>query len=257
MDPYIESQGGWPDFHNGLIAEIRRPLARALPPGYVARIEERIELIDADESRAEGFRPDVLVARGREAPAGPAPSALSVATIEPLVMEVDHPAPDEMRLTRLEIRQLPGLDLVTVIEVLSPSSKTGAGREHYLEKRRDLHARGINLVEIDLLLGGQPLPMKPRLSPGRFVAIVTRGDRLPEARVYAWSIRDALPPIPIPLRAPDPDVMLDLAPLVRAVYDDGRYGMTLRYDRPLPAGVPLHPEDRAWAESIEATPPGG
>lgn len=252
MDPYIECQGGWPDFHNGLIAEIRRPLARALPPGYVARLEERIELVGVDEADVDWFRSDVLIAR-RPGPAGEAaPEAASVATLEPQVMEVFHPAPDAMRLTWIAIRNLPDLDLVTVIEVLSPTNKSGTGGALYLEKRRDLHARGINLVEIDLLLGGVPLPMKPRLSPGRYFAIVSRGDRLPEARVYAWTVRDPLPTVAIPLRAPDPDVKLDLAPLARAVYDDGRYGMTLRYGQPLPAGVPLSPEDRAWAESLGA-----
>jgi hypothetical protein len=31
MDPYLEMQAAWPDFHNGLIAEIRNELGARLP----------------------------------------------------------------------------------------------------------------------------------------------------------------------------------------------------------------------------------
>jgi hypothetical protein len=62
MDPYLEFQGSWPDFHNGLIAEIRNELGARLPGSYIARIDERIELVSAsDEPRS--FLPDVLVGR--------------------------------------------------------------------------------------------------------------------------------------------------------------------------------------------------
>jgi len=119
---------------------------------------------------------------------------------------------------------------VTVVEVLSPVNKAWPGRPSYLAKRDDLHARKINLVEIDLLLCGQPLPMKRRLSVGHYFAIVARCPSLPMAEVYRWSVRDRLPAIPIPLRAPDPDVPIDLNELVGRVYDLGRYRRTLHHD---------------------------
>ena len=31
MDPYLEFQAAWPDFYNGLIAEIRNELGERLP----------------------------------------------------------------------------------------------------------------------------------------------------------------------------------------------------------------------------------
>ena len=109
-------------------------------------------------------------------------------------------------------------------------NKAWPGRPSYLAKRDDLHARKINLVEIDLLLCGQPLPMKRRLSVGHYFAIVARCPSLPMAEVYRWSVRDRLPAIPIPLRAPDPDVPIDLNELVGRVYDLGRYRRTLHHD---------------------------
>jgi hypothetical protein len=57
---------------------------------------------------------------------------------------------EEIRETWIEIRRLPDLELVTVIELLSPTNKAGTGRLEYLEKRHELHTRRVNLVEIDL-----------------------------------------------------------------------------------------------------------
>ena len=250
MDPYIESQGNWQDFHNRLITEMCNSLGVRLPEDYVARVDESIEVVGFGENGGTAYRPDVLVAR-HDRPESRERSELAgsgLATIEPILNEVSDRDPEEIRQTWLEIRRLPELELVTVVEVLSPVNKAWPGRPSYLAKRDDLHARKINLVEIDLLLGGQPLPMKRRLSVGHYYAIVARGPSLPMAEVYRWSVRDRLPAIPIPLRAPDPDVPIDLNELVGRVYDLGRYRRTLHHDQALPEGLPLPPEDREWAQ---------
>ena len=67
-------------------------------------------------------------------------------------------------------------------------------------------------------------------------------------------MRDRLPAIPIPLRAPDPDIPIDLNELVGRVYDLGRYRRTLHYGQPLPDGLALPPGDREWAQGTG--PPG-
>jgi len=113
-----------------------------------------------------------------------------------------------------------------------------------------LHEARVNLVEIDLLLGGAPLPMKRPITPGAYYAIVARGPRLPVAELYRWSVRDGLPSLPIPLREPDPDVIIDLAALVDRVYTLGRYDLTLRRQAPLPEAALLAPADRAWVEQV-------
>ena len=87
---------------------------------------------------------------------------------------------------------LPELELVTAIEVLSRSTSPGKGAG--LSGKRDkLHDSRINLVEIDLLLAAAPLPMKERIEPGAYYAIVARGASLPLAEVYRWTVRDPLP----------------------------------------------------------------
>jgi hypothetical protein len=52
--------------------------------------------------------------------------------------------------------------------------------------------------------------MKQRIEPGGYYAIVARAARLPLAEVYRWTVREPLPPLPIPLREPDPDPLIDL-----------------------------------------------
>jgi hypothetical protein len=253
MDPYIEAQGNWQDFHNSLIGELRNALGVRLPEDYAARVDERIEVVGFDDDAGTAYRPDVLVAwrdrpegAGRTATLAPA----SAATLEPVLMEVADHDPEEIRHTWLEVRKLPDFELVTVVEVLSPVNKSGLSRQLYLDKRKDPHDRKINLVEIDVLLDGLRVPMKRPLNEGHYFAIVARGPKLPQAEVYCRSVRDRLPVLPIPLREPDPDVPIDLQELVDIVYDTGRYGRTLRHDLPLPEGLPLHPEDRSWAEGF-------
>ena len=252
MDPYLEFQGRWPDFHNSLIAEIRNELGARLPESYVAGVDERIEVVcPADDGPARSFRPDLLVGRfegERQVGAGGLATA-GAATVEPELFEILDQDHEEVRITWVEIRALPELELVTAIEVLSPVNKSWQGRKAYLEKRDKLHTARVNLVEIDLLLGGAPLPMKRPIAAGRYYAIVARGARLPVAEVYRWGVRDPVPRLPIPLREPDADIWIDLAGLMNRVYDLGRYVRTLRRDRPLPEAALLSPEDRAWVEA--------
>jgi hypothetical protein len=252
IDPYLELQAPWPDFHNRLIAEISNELGTTLPGSYVARVDERIEVVTAGMDPTLPFRPDVMVGRFTEERARPVSgrAASPTALLEPKLVEILDRDPDELRITWVEIRALPDLELVTAIEVLSPINKSWQGRGAYLDKRDEIHASRVNLVEIDLLLGGAPLPMKERIEPGGYYAIVARGARLPVAEVYRWTVRDHLPRLPIPLREPDPDVVVDLAPLVGRVYDLGRYALTLRHNHPLSETMSLTPEDRAWVESV-------
>jgi hypothetical protein len=137
---------------------------------------------------------------------------------------------------------------VTVIEILSPTNKSGLGRGEYLHKRRQFLDQPVHLVEIDLLLRGLRLPMGAALPPGDYFALVSRLERRDTSDVYAWSVRRLLPTIPIPLAQPDPDVSLDLAMAVGRAYDQGRYARLVNYTAAV--DLPLAPDDRAWVEDL-------
>jgi Protein of unknown function (DUF4058) len=130
MDPYLEFRSPWPDFHNGLISEIRNELGARLPDSYVARVDERIEVVSPGSDAPSAFRPDLLVGRFAEAGSSPVVAGEEAATavLEPQLMEILDQDPEELRLTWVEIRALPDLKLVTAIEVLSPIHKSWQGR---------------------------------------------------------------------------------------------------------------------------------
>lgn len=248
MDPYIEAHESWPSFHNALIAGCAGALNERLPEDYVARIEERICLVYPEEE-PRGFRPDVSIGREETARARSGVET-GIVTIEPVTIPMETRRLEEEKQTWIEVLRLPDLELVTVIEVLSPGNKSGPGRDDYLSKRAILADQPVHLVEIDLLLGGHRLPMKRPLPAGHYFAHVARAERRPDCDVYAWSIRQVIPVLPVPLRAPDADVGLDLSALVCSTYEKGRYSRTVRYDLPLPAGWALSAEDRAWATEV-------
>ena len=247
IDPYIEAQGFWPDYHGSMMANIRETLNASMPETYVALIEEQIRLVTEDGEEVHSYRPDVALIRDPFATSQAGGGVAVAATVEPVTVPAAGRDPVELRETWIEIVHLPERELVTVIELLSPSNKAGFGRDRYLEKRRGLHHSPTHLVEIDLLLGGHRLPMARPLPPGDALAIVSRAERWPDCDVYAWSIRRALPTIPIPLRRPDPDVPLELAAVAASAYDRGRYGRLLDYRASL--DVPIAPEDQQWAQS--------
>src|SRR5207244_1761127 len=132
------------------------------------------------------------------------------------------------------------------IEVLSPTTKVGEGLAEYRRKRRQTIRQKVHLVEFDFLLGGQRLPMDRPLPRGDYYALVARAERRPDCEVYAWAIRDPLSRIPIPLLAPDPDVVLDLGAVFATAYERGRYPRLIDYSAPL--SLVRKTADRAWAE---------
>jgi hypothetical protein len=247
MDPYLESQGYWLDFHAAFLIDCRRALTAVLPRHYGAFVEERIHLVDLTDDSLQVYRPDVAVAAtGRELTSSRDPGG--VATLEPISIPLAFDDLDEVRHRWIEIRRLPGRSVVAVIEVLSPTNKTGSGRVEYIEKRNEWIKQPVHLIEIDLLLGGHRLPMRRPLPSGDYFSFVSRSERRPDCDVYAWSIRRPLPIIPIPLADPDHDVPLDLQNVFAQTFEDAPYGDSIAYNRPL--NLPLAPEDRTWAEQL-------
>jgi hypothetical protein len=142
--------------------------------------------------------------------------------------------------------------VVTVIEILSPANKTtGENGLAYRMKREEYLASGVSLVEIDLLRSGQrpPLGEPVPVIPDYYI-LVHRGWE--ESRLGIWpvSVRDPLPPVPVPLDPDVPAVMLDLRACIDHVYDFGRFAEQIEYSQP--PKPPLREPDAVWALELLA-----
>jgi hypothetical protein len=245
IDPYLESQGLWPDFHVRFITALGDAINEQLPEPYVARIDERMYLVERLQEEIKQIRPDVAVVRERPLGSVAEPSSGTL-TLEPVTIPLKFL--DEYREVFIEILHRPEDTLVAVVELLSPGNKAGTTRRDYLAKRNSLMTRDVHLIELDFLVGGQRLPMEQPLPAGDYYALVARAERRPDCDVFVWTVRDPLPTIPVPLLPPDPDLRIGLGPLFASVYERARYARSLRYRERLT--VPLAPEDRSWAEEL-------
>jgi hypothetical protein len=205
MDPYLEASGIWEDFHDSLIMYCRDQLLEKYGERYSVRVQERITSVAVPDSSEKLAVADVGISTPDSYEPARSSGPTATATIEPVTLE--HVAFEPLTETYIEIRRRPELNLVTVIEVLSPSNKVQPGRTYYQAKRDVLLSQYIHIVEIDLLIRGDRLPMKKPLPAGDYLAFVSRAERRFFGDVYAWNIRQSLPVIPIPLLAPDPDYM--------------------------------------------------
>jgi hypothetical protein len=152
----------------------------------------------------------------------------------------------------LEVRQISDEKLITVLYVLGPADKTtNAGRQAYLDHRRQGRESGSNLVEVDLLLQGTP-PLeysREGLPKWDYAVTVTRAVQPERYEIYTASLqKPRLPRFRLPLAADDRDTVLDLYGAFCACYAEGRFFERIDYSQE-PA-VPLSEEDRHWIDAL-------
>jgi len=244
MDPYLEHPAIWPDVHQRLIVALADALGPQLRPRYRAAIEERVYVTDVEGPFFLGRLDVSVVEVGRTA--GPAMQA-PVALVEPRIVQV--PLLDRIREGYLEVREAATGDVVTVVELLSPTNKhPGEGRRLYEEKRMQVLGTRTHLVEIDLLRGGEPMRMWGDGRDSHYRILVSRAERRPRAELYAFNLQDAIPPFPLPLRPGDEEPVVELGPLLHALYDRAGYDLAVDYTAdPVP---PLEGDDAAWADQL-------
>lgn len=249
MDPFLEAR--WGDAHQRLITYTADQLGPKLPADLRARVEERV-FVETEAEQIRRVVPDLHVAHypASRASASALQDAGGVAVAEPMVFLLEDEAVTE---GYIEIRERGGGKVITVVEFLSPSNKAGGeGQKLYLQKQKEVLHSTTNLVEIDLVRSGQRIIAFPehRIPPQH------RNDHLVCVRcawserareLYALPLRERLPAIPIPLRASDRPVLLDLQALLDQCYHNGRYDDIDYSEPPIP---PLPPDDAAWAEAV-------
>jgi hypothetical protein len=213
MDPYLEDEKVWPHFQHQLVLCLYQILLPGLVDRYRARIGQR-----------------------------------HYATEQALFTSVVR---EEHQEEYIEIRQRGDGRLVTLVEVVSPSNKTtSAGRQAYLEKRAEARGGGANLVEIDLVLQGQPTLDYSRegLPDWDYAVTITRATQAEKHEIYSATLQKRLPRFRLPLAADDRDTVLDLHASFTRCYDQGGFAAQIDYERD-PA-LTLSDEDRKWLHDL-------
>ncbi len=247
MNPYIERASVWHDFHESFLPQLREVLTAQIVPRYFVRIDEHMYIHTVPSGQRQSIgRGDILIPALAER--GTAAVATSPTIVAPA--EVGLPEFDTESFSYLEVRDRDNNELVTVVELLSPTNKyAGPDREQYLAKARRLQQRWVHFVEIDLLRGGPRMPWldMPKCD---YCVVVSRFATRPRAGIWPIRLRDRLPVIPIPLRHGDADAQVDLQEVLHHVYDAAGYAYHIYSGPPEPA---LSPADAAWAAQTLAS----
>lgn len=242
MNPFIEQPELWSEFHSRMIVAIADSLDDLLSREYRVAVEKRVYLSQDEEQVLIGI-PDVSVTADSERPER---GRSSVAIAEPLTVEL--PQFQEVQERYLEIREGSAGNVITTIELLSPKNKkAGEGRDAYLRKRQQILNSATHLVEVDLLRGGVPLPLRGQRAAS-YRILVSRSNTRPQAQLYAFDLRQEIPAFEIPLRIGEMEPILQLQPLVHQIYDKSRLELAIDYVQQLKPR--LSKSDRQWIEAL-------
>jgi hypothetical protein len=157
MDPWVENARYFHQFHGEMISLLARQLYPQIQMrGYELGRETSLQIM-------EGREPDIFVLRAMNAaplPKNPALNYAQVATTldaDPGVAVIG-----EINLDALHIMKASTGELVTIIEVVSPSNKEKKlEMRAYRSRRERLLGRGVNIVEIDLTRSVRRLMQDP------------------------------------------------------------------------------------------------
>jgi len=215
MDPYLEQDNLWPAFQRQLVLSLYQHLLPVLVDRYRARVVQR-HYVRQQALFTSVFR-------------------------------------EEHQEEYIEIRQRADNKWITLVDVVNPANKnTSEGRSAYLQTRQEARNAQANLVEIDLLLQGQPMLDYSRdsLPDWDYAVTVTRATQPERYEVYTATLQKRLPRFRLPLAADDRDSVLDLQTVFSRAYDQGNFAAQIDYGKD-PA-VRLSDEDLRWlAEALK------
>jgi hypothetical protein len=253
MDPYLEDPDLWPDVHLNLILGSQALLSAQLRPKYVVRVEERTYIADdTDETFKPQLRvPDVEVASRtgwEDVSFSPQGEATEQEPAEPVLATTWFE--EEIREAFLKIIDRRSRDVVTIIEILSPTNQVpgSPGRASFEQKRREVMYSAIHWVEIDRNRGTRMVRVPKKIGRHEYLVHVSKKGLRPGGLLYPIRLRRPLPVIPIPLKARDPDARLDLHAVLDAAYDRAAYDLEIDYRKELEP--PLDRDLAKWSDEL-------
>lgn len=213
MDPYLEDDALWPVFHHQFVQSLNQILQPSLIDRYRQRINQRRYVIE---------------------------QALFTSVVREEHLE-DY----------IEIRQRCDGRLITLVDVVSPTNKLSPdGRAAYLAKRSEGKNAKASLVEVDLVLQGQPTLEYSRdgLPDWDYAVTVTRSTQPDRYEIYTATLQKRLPRFRLPLASDDKDTVLDLHTAFTRCYEQGGFAAKINYGKD--PSTPLIDEDRKWLNDL-------
>lgn len=251
MDPYLEHPNRWPEVHYGLIAELQESLNRRITPRYRAAVEKRVytDLLTVIIPDTTVFERGLNISRRPILVSDPVVSDPGTTMVLSQPERVILPVAEEVTERFLEIREVASGRVVTLMELLSPKNKrSGEGRSQYLKKRQQILSSRSHFVEIDLLRGGEPMPLGCGGDAADYQILVSRVEERPLADRYGFGLRDPMPVFLLPLDPDEAEPAIDLKPLLERVYGKAALELEIDYgSQPVPE---LGAEEWEWMQLL-------
>ncbi len=147
MDPYLEDKEIWRGFHHHLAEDIITQLNEVMNDRYYAEVEIGVStspVVFPDAAVLEVATPTTIAVRAAEV------VGIATAPIQRMAM-----LPEKTKLRAVHIYASENKELVTTIEILSPTNKHSDGLETYRRKRQRLLRSQVHFMELDLLRAGE------------------------------------------------------------------------------------------------------
>lgn len=258
MDRFLETNPIFQELHTQMLAEMQALLQPQLRPKYVARLERHLSegsVWDVPEAAIslERKEPDVTIV-SRTSTRKHSGSTATLAA--PSVRAEEFLDADELEIRKqrrivIYVQGKPR-QAVTGIEVLSPGNKQAGAvaNERYLEKRASALHGGLHWVEIDLLRQGvrPPIPLAAPKDADYLSYVAQATETGWHHLIYAWSLREALPALPIPLLGSD-QALLELETCFRRAYDRIAADDEVDYAA-APPPPPISKSDKVWMDQL-------
>src|SRR6266481_2634976 len=135
MNPYLEQEDAWHDFHERFIPAAAEEIGRQVRPAYIVKIDQNVYVHELPEGdRRLLGRPDVYLIAGSGKETKDTTTAATALAAPTRVYLVALAITEKDGF--IEIRDGTDRTLVTAVELLSPSNKEpGSDRTQYLAKR--------------------------------------------------------------------------------------------------------------------------
>jgi hypothetical protein len=144
-------------------------------------------------------------------------------------------------------------EVITVLELLLPNNKgAGQGRNAYQTKRQQilggLLGGSTHLVGIDLLPGGESMPILDNEIKSDYRILVSRIQLRPRAELYPFNLQESIPAFFSPRKKGDIEPLVDLQDVIQDFFDRAGFDLAIDYNcEPVP---PIQETDIIWVNEL-------